>query len=64
MNNEPPQFEGLDMTQSNSYKGTVPENELPGQTVIQIKAVDPDHDPPNNVVGCNFCVLKKSQNFT
>ncbi|KAH3768189.1 hypothetical protein DPMN_169401, partial [Dreissena polymorpha] len=50
MNNEPPQFEGLDMTQSNSYKGTVPENELPGQTVIQIKAVDPDHDPPNNVV--------------
>lgn len=51
MNNEPPQFEGLDPTLSNSYKGSVLEEEAPGQTVIQIKAVDPDHDAPNNVVG-------------
>ena len=51
MNNEPPQFEGLDPSLSNSYRGSVPENEGPNQTVIQIKAVDSDHDPPNNVVG-------------
>lgn len=50
MNNEPPQFEGLDPMLSNSYRGSVPENERPGQVVLQIKAVDPDHDPPNNVV--------------
>ncbi|XP_060579771.1 LOW QUALITY PROTEIN: neural-cadherin-like [Ruditapes philippinarum] len=50
MNNEPPQFEGLDPTLSNSYRGSVPENEPPGKTVLQIKAVDPDHDPPNNEV--------------
>ncbi|WAR12271.1 CADN-like protein, partial [Mya arenaria] len=50
MNNEPPQFRGLDINFSNSYTGIVPENEPPGQTVIQIKAEDPDHDPPNNVV--------------
>ena len=50
MNNEPPQFEGLDSELSNSYKASVPENEPPGQDVLQIKAVDPDHDPPNNLV--------------
>jgi len=50
MNNEPPQFRGLDINFSNSYSGTVAENEPPGQTVIQIKAEDPDYDPPNNVV--------------
>ena len=50
MNNEPPQFEGLDSGLSNSYKASVPENEPPGQMVLQIKAVDPDHDSPNNLV--------------
>ncbi|KAL4234097.1 hypothetical protein ACF0H5_005750 [Mactra antiquata] len=50
MNNEPPRFEGLDPSLSNSYKGNVPENEASGQKVLQIKAVDPDHDPPNNEV--------------
>ncbi|KAK3086114.1 hypothetical protein FSP39_013724 [Pinctada imbricata] len=50
MNNKQPKFEGLDPTLSNSYRSSVPENELPGQPVITIKAVDPDHDPPSNVV--------------
>ena len=50
MNNEPPQFEGLDPSLSNSFKGSVLEEEQPGQSVITIKAVDPDYDPPNNVV--------------
>ena len=50
MNNEPPEFEGLDPNLSNSYRGSVPENEPPGQTVLKIKAVDNDHDPPNNIV--------------
>lgn len=50
MNNEPPQFEGLEPSLSNSYKGSVLEEEPPGQSVITIKAVDPDHDAPNNVV--------------
>jgi len=62
MNNEPPQFRGLDINFSNSYSGTVAENEPPGQTVIQIKAEDPDYDPPNNVVCdlrfvCSFLFL-------
>jgi hypothetical protein len=50
MNNEPPRFEGLDPSLSNAYKGSVPENEQTIQTVINVKAVDADHDPPNNVV--------------
>ncbi|XP_033753809.1 LOW QUALITY PROTEIN: neural-cadherin-like [Pecten maximus] len=50
MNNQPPRFEGLDPTMSNTYRGSVPENEPVGQTVITVKAVDADHDPPNNEV--------------
>ncbi|XP_061162553.1 neural-cadherin-like [Saccostrea echinata] len=50
MNNKQPQFEGLDPTLSNSYRGSVPENEEPGQSVITVKAVDPDLQAPNNVV--------------
>lgn len=50
MNNKQPQFEGLDPTLSNSYRGSVPENEDAGQSVITVKAVDPDLQEPNNVV--------------
>lgn len=50
MNNESPRFEGLDPTLSNSYRGSVPENEPPGQTVLRIKAVDRDYESPNNEV--------------
>ena len=50
MNNEPPEFKGLDSQLSNSYTASVPENEPPGRKVIQIEAVDPDHEPPNNLV--------------
>ena len=67
MNNEPPQFEGLDSQLSNSYKASVPENEDPGQLVLQIKAVDPDHDPPNNLVSVSveklqLTLLKSKEN--
>ena len=62
MNNEPPQFEGLDSELSNSYKASVPENEPPGQDVLQIKAVDPDHDPPNNLV--RIPVQKQKRDFS
>jgi hypothetical protein len=54
MNNKQPQFEGLDPTLSNSYRGSVPENEDPGQSVITVKAVDPDLQAPNNVVRIFF----------
>ncbi|KAK3581134.1 hypothetical protein CHS0354_033929 [Potamilus streckersoni] len=50
MNNEPPQFEGLEPTLSNSYRGSVPEEEEPPKNVITVKAVDRDHLPPNNEV--------------
>ena len=50
MNNEPPEFKGLDSQLSNSYTAGLPENEPPGRKVIQIEAVDPDYDPPNNLV--------------
>ena len=54
MNNKQPKFEGLDPTLSNSYRSSVPENELPGQRVITIKAVDPDHESPSNVASGNY----------
>lgn len=54
MNNKQPQFEGLDPTLSNSYRGSVPENEDAGQSVITVKAVDPDLEEPNNVVWNGF----------
>lgn len=50
MNNEEPQFEGLDPKLSNSFQGSVPENEPTGVSVFTVKAVDPDADPPNNLV--------------
>lgn len=60
MNNKQPQFEGLDPTLSNSYRGSVPENEDAGKSVITVKAVDPDLQEPNNVVKKwhKFSVLK------
>ena len=50
MNNEEPQFEGLDPTLANSFRGSVPENEPTGVSVFTVKAVDADADPPNNLV--------------
>ena len=49
-NNEEPQFEGLDPTLANSFRGSVPENEPTGVSVFTVKAVDADADPPNNLV--------------
>lgn len=60
MNNLRPVFEGLDKHLSNSYRGSVPENEPVYREVINVRAVDGDHDPPNNVVsGITFCVTAK-----
>jgi hypothetical protein len=47
---EEPQFEGLDPTLANSFRGSVPENEPTGVSVFTVKAVDADADPPNNLV--------------
>lgn len=62
MNNKQPQFEGLDPTLSNSYRGSVPENEDAGQSVITVKAVDPDLQEPNNVVNNYTLVFSSFKN--
>lgn len=50
MNNEVPQFEGLDPKLANLFRGSVPENEPSGVSVFTVKAVDADADLPNNLV--------------
>ncbi|KAL5021610.1 hypothetical protein ScPMuIL_000765 [Solemya velum] len=48
-NNMIPVFEGIGFDY-NTYRASVPENQNPKEDVLTVTAIDPDHNPPNNLL--------------